>query len=106
MDAEIKQIRRLLEKRGDITCALIFGSYAKGDVLPESDVDIALLANHSLDVSDRMALISRIAAITGRPVDLVDLSSAGEPLLGEIFVQGFVVRFAQNQQSPDFFLHN
>ena len=60
-------------------------------------------ANHSLDVSDRMALIGQRAAITGRPVDLADLSSVGEPLLGEIFVQGFVVRFAPDQQSPDFF---
>lgn len=67
---------------------------AKGNVLPESDVDIALLANHSLDVSDRMTLIGQLAAITDRPVDLVDLSSVGEPLLGEIFVQNFVVRFA------------
>ncbi len=79
---------------------------AKGNVLPESDVDIALLANHSLGVSDRVALIGKIAAITGRPVDLVDLSSVGEPLLGEIFVQNFVVRFAPDQQSPDFFPHN
>jgi predicted nucleotidyltransferase len=88
MDAQIKQIKELLAKRGDVLCAMVFGSFAKGDVHSESDIDIALLADHSLDASERMDLIGRIASITGRSVDLVDLSSAGEPLLGEIVSGG------------------
>lgn len=88
MDTQIKQIKELLAKRGDVLCAVVFGSFAKGDVHSESDIDIALLANHSLDVSERMDLIGQIASVTGRSVDLVDLSSAGEPLLGEILSGG------------------
>ncbi|WP_287373507.1 nucleotidyltransferase domain-containing protein [Prosthecochloris sp.] len=88
MDTQIKQIKELLAKRGDVLCAVVFGSFAKGDVHSESDIDIALLANHSLDVSERMDLIGQIASVTGRSVDFVDLSSAGEPLLGEILSGG------------------
>lgn len=88
MDTQIKQIKDILGKRGDVLCAMVFGSFAKGDVHSESDIDIALLANHSLDVSERMDLIGQIASVTGRSVDLVDLSSAGEPLLGEILSGG------------------
>lgn len=35
-----------------------------------------------------MALIDQLAQKTGRPVDLIDLQAAGQPLLGEIFSSG------------------
>ena len=36
----------------------------------------------------RYLLIGQIASVTGRPVDLVDLSHVGEPLLGQILREG------------------
>jgi len=91
MDAAIKQIVSLLEKRKDILCAVLFGSLVKGDAGPDSDIDIAILANHNLEVHEIMQLISQIASITGRPVDLVDLAQAGEPLLGQILSGGRMI---------------
>jgi len=41
-----------------------------------------------LDLSLKMQLISELADRIGRPVDLVDLHSAGEPLLGQILRYG------------------
>jgi len=38
-----------------------------------------------------MALISSLATELGRPVDLVDLSTAGEPLLGQILAGGQMI---------------
>ena len=35
-----------------------------------------------------MALIAELAGRIGRPVDLVDLQTAGEPLLGQILKHG------------------
>lgn len=35
-----------------------------------------------------MLLIGQIASVTGRPVDLIDLSHVGEPLLGQILREG------------------
>jgi len=39
-------------------------------------------------LSPEMAFIEEIAAKTGRPVDLIDLRTAGEPVLGETLKHG------------------
>ena len=54
----------------------------------ESDLDLAIGAGRRLDLSLKMNLISELANRIGRPVDLVDLRIAGEPLLGQILRYG------------------
>ena len=82
------QLRQVLERHPKILLALLFGSVAKGTARYDSDLDIAVAAAHSLDSHDVMALISELAELTGRPVDLIDLSTVGEPLLGQIIAGG------------------
>jgi predicted nucleotidyltransferase len=71
-----------------IRIALLFGSLAKGRATPESDLDLAVGAGRRLSVEERMALIAALASAFGRPVDLVDLATVGEPLLGQILQGG------------------
>ena len=87
-DPEIAAIRQVLESQVDLLLALVFGSVATGQAGADSDVDIAVLADHPLLAAERTPLIEEIALATGRPVDLVDLRNAGEPLLGEILQSG------------------
>lgn len=68
--------------------ALVFGSVASGQARSDSDLDIAVAAEHLLSVSEKMTMISALADNTGRPVDLVDLSTVSEPLLGQIVRHG------------------
>ena len=58
----------------------LFGSRARGDNTPFSDVDIGLLA--SKDISDKMTILREILEESNFPykVDLVDLSSNKELL--------------------------
>ena len=37
-----------------------------------------------LTANEKVAIIASLAEATGRPIDLVDLSQAGEPLMGQI----------------------
>ena len=67
-----------------IQLALLFGSVARGAYTAQSDLDIAVLANEPLRMTDKRCLIERIAVATGRAVDLIDLATAGQPLLGQI----------------------
>ncbi len=85
------RIRRVLERYPFIRLALLFGSLAKGCARPGSDVDLAVEADQPLGIHEKMALISDIAEEFGRPVDLVDLSTAGEPLLGQILAGGKII---------------
>lgn len=54
----------------------------------DSDVDIAVAADRALSAGEKLALIGRLAERLGRPIDLIDLRSAGERLLGEIIRHG------------------
>ena len=60
----------------------------KGHATYSSDLDIAILCDHTMSSDLKSTLISILARATGRPVDLVDLTRAGEPLLGEILKNG------------------
>jgi predicted nucleotidyltransferase len=55
-DAEQEMIRAVLRRHAEVTEARIFGSRAKGNSQPASDIDLALLGNLS---------VSAIAAISG-----------------------------------------
>lgn len=81
-------IRRLLERRQDIRLAVLFGSLAKGAARSDSDIDLAVGADQPLDAGEKMQLIMELAEATGRPVDLVDFYTVGEPLLGQILAGG------------------
>jgi len=81
-------IRATLTAHGGVRLAILFGSMATGKGRPDSDVDLAIDAGHVLDVETRMALIGKLAEATGRPIDLLDLRSVGEPLLGQIIKHG------------------
>lgn len=80
----IRQLRTLLEAHGGIELAMLFGSLSTSRARADSDIDIAVLAGQPLSPADKYALVEKITLLTGRPVDLIDLRTAGEPLLGEV----------------------
>jgi EPS-associated MarR family transcriptional regulator len=67
---------------------IVFGSVAQGTARPESDLDIAVGAKHSLTQAQKMEIVAALALATGRPVDLIDLTVVTEPLLGQILRHG------------------
>lgn len=54
----------------------VFGSHARGDAGPESDLDLAVLGPTRLDPIVRWELQEHLAGLAHRPVDLVDLRAA------------------------------
>ena len=87
----VTQVRAALADRDAIELALLFGSRARGDARPDSDLDVAVLGR-SLD---RLDLADRIARATGLEPQVVDLASAGIPLLRRLVREGIVVREAR-----------
>ena len=84
----IQQIQNALALHPDIRLAYVFGSVAQGRARPDSDVDVAVQMPKPLDSALRTQLIEELALATGRPVDLIDLQTVGEPLLGQILKHG------------------
>jgi len=88
LQPEIEALRVYLEKVSEIELAILFGSMATGCYTANSDVDLAIKKNRPISVQQKVKLIEQVALLTGRAVDLVDLSVVGEPLLGQILKYG------------------
>lgn len=86
--ARRQAIAALLKVIPDIHLAIVFGSMASGTEGFESDIDLAVEAGRPLTVQEKMSVIEVVAQELGRPVDLVDLHRAGEPVLGQILKNG------------------
>jgi predicted nucleotidyltransferase len=82
------RIREVLNQLGGIRLAILFGSLATGRATPASDLDLAVLMDAPLSAATKMALIGDLSLAIGRPVDLIDLKTTGEPLLGQILRHG------------------
>jgi predicted nucleotidyltransferase len=86
-------IRDVLQGDDRIAFALIFGSTARGQVTPFSDLDIAIgvRAGVSLDAGDIGTLVSGLEAAAGRDVDLVILNEAPPGLAYRVFRDGRLI---------------
>jgi uncharacterized protein len=87
-EREIASIRKILGSHPHIRLAILFGSMAAGSASAQSDIDLAVDTGRPLEAARKIQLISDLAEALGRPVDLVDLHCAGEPLLGQIIGGG------------------
>jgi len=88
-NSQLKQtILTALISQPEVVLAILFGSVADGKEQRESDIDIAIDGGRVLAAHEKMALISILAEATGRSIDLVDLRTVGEPLLGQILSHG------------------
>ena len=90
----IDQIRDVLApilKKHSIQKAVLFGSYAKGQATPRSDVD--LLVDSGLTGLSFFGLLEEISNAFRVPVDLIDKSQLkkGSPLADEIIRTGVVL---------------
>jgi uncharacterized protein len=81
-------VTQALSSHPEVELAIVFGSVAAGTAAAHSDVDLAVLAAAPLSADQKMALVADVAFATGRAVDLIDLRTAGEPLMGQILEHG------------------
>ena len=87
------QHRQICDELQDLTPRLIylFGSMAHGDLRPDSDVDIAILADRELDVVRLFERAQELARSLRRSVDLVDLRGTTDVLAKEVVATGVVL---------------
>ncbi len=81
-------LRSILAGHPEIGLAILFGSLATGQARPDSDLDLAVDAGRPITADEKMKLIEDLALEFGRPVDLIDLSTVGEPLRGQVVTRG------------------
>lgn len=86
--ADLDHLERHLTADSRIRQAIVFGSVATGAAGMESDLDLAIDFGRTMTAEERLAIITDLAMLGGRPVDLIDLNTVGEPVLGQILQHG------------------
>jgi predicted nucleotidyltransferase len=81
----LRASRAELEREG-VRHVAIFGSFARGDDRPDSDIDILVSLDPDIDfrLSAFMELQRVLEAVIGRPVDMVDSAALKERFRREI----------------------
>lgn len=100
MEAELSNLceridQALLALPGDMPelhTVVLFGSLASGRARPDSDADVAVQSHRALTAKQRMRIIESLTLALDRPVDLIDLADAGQPVLDRILSEGVRVR--------------
>lgn len=67
---------------------VVFGSVAQGTARFDSDLDIAVRYASPLDAEQKLTLIRALGAAIGRPVDLIDLRTAGPIVARQALTHG------------------
>jgi uncharacterized protein len=81
-------LRAALEQEPGIRLAYLFGSVARGDDGPNSDVDVAVWLADEVGLVELGALSERLSAAVGGRVDIVDLRSAPPLLCWQVVTDG------------------
>ena len=71
-----------------LSALYLFGSQASGDAGPESDLDLAILADSPPDEVGLWQLSGQLANLAGCPVDLLDLRAASTVMQYRIITTG------------------
>ncbi len=73
---------------GELIAVYLYGSFSEGFAGPRSDVDIAILTRNPLPEGRLAELAQELMDLSGRDVDLVDLSRASTVLQMQIISRG------------------
>ena len=66
----------------------VYGSFARSDESPASDIDLAVLLPQEENIDDLLGVMSAVSARVHREVDLVDLRKVGDVLRCEVLAEG------------------
>lgn len=92
---DIEAIVQILDE-APVTLAILYGSHARGDTTPNSDIDFAVEFEQSLSSTEltraRLGLIERLSIeLETDEIDVVPLSRAHAELVEEILADGVLI---------------
>ena len=85
------KIQTAMAGHDEIQIGFVFGSVARNSEGPGSDLDIGVAAAEPLTAKQKLALMDEMAGTFGRPIDIVDLSTASAPVLRQVFTTGVCI---------------
>ena len=74
LKTELEHHIRTLLSRYHADYALLFGSYARGEATPDSDVDLVVFGGEGFKKTNIFAFAEDLRALTGKEVDAFEIS--------------------------------
>lgn len=107
-EATIARATEMLRSAADPEKIILFGSYARGQADPDSDVDILVVESHVTDMAAEMVRLMRVLSPPRIPVDVLvasrrdfaEWSDTPGHVLFEAATQGKVLYEAVNGSAP------
>jgi hypothetical protein len=91
----VEVLRTYFNTEEAVLAAHLYGSHAKGNDTPGSDVDVAILVRQDKPKAERLVLRTRmqtaLSKLLRRDVDLVLLNEIGEALFFEVLRKGKII---------------
>src|SRR5699024_4534734 len=97
----VDKITAFLSGQQDIRLNILFGSFANGEPGRHSDIDIAVVAEKLLSAQRHVELITKLAQLSGRAIDLVDLATAGVAVARSVLLNGRVLTSRDGAVYPE-----
>ena len=90
---EIKNIVRMLLQKYHAEYALLFGSYARGEATPDSDIDIIIVGGDGFIPRNIFALAEDLRELSGRDADVFEIREVnnGTPFYEAVMKEGIKI---------------
>lgn len=90
---ELENAIRSLLRRYHAEQALLFGSYARGDASPDSDVDLIVFGGEQFKKVNVFALAEDLRQMTGKDVDAFEISEVNRntPFYETVMREGVMI---------------
>ena len=82
----------------DAWAIYVFGSFARAEDWPSSDLDLAVLLPPARRIDDLLGVMSGVSAQVHREVDVIDLRRAGDVLRREVLLEGQMLHVSEPDQ--------
>lgn len=108
LEGVIPTLREVLRRYPQVAAAYVFGSLARGEAGPESDLDVGLLLRRKGETAlDHHRMLGDLAGrleshVAGRNVDLVVLEAQGPIFCHRVLMEGALVYEADRGRRIDF----
>lgn len=88
--AEIKEVLHTLLTRYNAKYAIVFGSYARGDATPDSNLDVIIVGGKDFIPRNIFALAEDLRELIGRNADVFEIreANAGTPFYESVMREG------------------
>ena len=86
-----EEVIKLLKERLDCEVIILFGSYARGEQRPDSDVDLAIKSPKEISKKEIFELTQELEQLLKKDIDLIDLNAISDSFRYEILMNGQVL---------------